>query len=477
MKRIYLIGMLCIAVGIHLASFANASKQETSISSCLSVQSVKAKVIAINIPSPSAISQVGIFLSDPEACSEGPIPNLFPDYIVPGAVLNPSRILVCNKSNFGSSLAADNGMEGSILSINPNALHILNVPPCFAESGTQASALGGDVQMFSANSPSWLNSINNPNANTANNTGVGNPLGLSNNNAFGRVWPANSPFGARDVGTSSILDPTGLPINGAPNDLIGGVYLGSLTNRNHVTTSTQPAVHPGHQRQLIPGSLSTGAVGLAFLGSGPDATCKATFAIVTADGGIIQAQTAFGIDGIAPKGTIDSLIGKKWKHYKDLSPRLGVLMNPFDLPTGVLRQVFISEPFTNTIAVIDLVAYTTIPDGYHTVFKMGAIRRMHSSALDIPIDMAPTKRNADDSRWASNTTLDKGSDIYVANRGNNTIVRMDQTGDVVAIRKVHIKGEKDYNINGIATSVDGTEIYVTFVKKCGLGGVAKLGAF
>lgn len=462
---------------MHFAPFANASEQETSVSSCLSIQSVKAKVIAKCIPYPSAISQVGIFLADPEACAEGPIPILFPAYIVPGAVLDPSRILVCNKSNFGSPLAPNNGMEGSILSINPNASHILKVPPHFAKSGTQASALGGDVQMFSANSSSWLNSINNPNANTANYTGVANPLGLSNNNAFGRVWPASSPFGASDVGTSSILDPTGLPINNPPNDLIGGVYLGSLTNRNNVTTATQPPVYPGYQPQIIPGSLSTGAVGLAFLGPGPDASCKAAFAIVTADGGIVQAQTAFGVDGIAPVGTIHPLIRKRWKHCKGLSPRLGVLMNPYDLPTGVLRQLFISEPFTNTIAVVDLVAYTTIPDGYHTVYKMEAIRRLHSSAFDIPIDMAPTKRNSDNSTWASNTTLDDGSDIYVANRGNNTIVRMDQKGDVIAIRKVHIKGVKNYKINGIATSFDGTEIYVTFVNKSGQGGVAKLGSF
>lgn len=477
MKRIFLISMLYISVGMHFAPFAYANNKDTNVSSCPSVQSAKANVIAKNIPNPSAISQVGIFLIDPDACAEGPIPVLFPTYIVPGAILDPSRLLVCNRSNFGAPLAAHNGVEGSILSINPNASHILKVPSRFAKSGTQASVLGGDVQMFTANSPSWLNSINNPNANTANFTGVGNPLGLSNNNAFGRIWPASSPFGSGDVGTSSILDPTGLPLMGAPNNLIGGVYVGSLTNRNLVTTSTEPQVHPGHQEQIIPGSLSTGAVGLAFLGSGLDNACKATFAIVTADGGIVQASTAFGIDGLAPAGTIGPLIGKRWKQDKNLSPRLGVLMNPYNLPTGVVRQLFISEPFTNTIAVIDLVPFTTIPDGFHTVFNMGAIRRLNSSALDLPIDMSPVKRNSDDSRWASNTTLDEGSDIYVANRGNNTIVRMDQKGNVIAIRKVHILGVKHFKINGLATSFDGTEIFVTFVKKCGPGGVAKLSAF
>lgn len=476
MKRIYMLSMLCIAMGIHFAPFANASELEKSVAARQAVHSAKAKIIAINIPNPSAISQVGTFLIDPIACAEGPIPVLFPSYILPGAILDPTRILVCNESNFGSPLASDNGLEGSILSINPNASHILKVPPRFARSGTQASVLGGDVQMFSANSPSWLNRINNPNANTAKFTGVGNPLGLSNNNAFGRIWPASSPFGAKGGGTSSILDPTGKPLDNPLNNLIGGVYFCSLTNRNHVTTATEPEVHPGHQKQIIPGSLSTGAVGIAFLGSG-DLACKATFAIVNADGAIIQAQTAFGVDGIAPIGTIHPLIGKRWKHHKDLSPRLGVLMNPYNLPTGVVRQLFITEPFTNTIAVVDLVLFTTIPDGFHTVFKMGSIRRLHSSAFDNPIDMAPTKRNTDDSGWASNTTLDEDSDIYVANRGNNTIVRMDQSGSVIAIRRVFIKGEKNFKINGIATSVDGTEIYVTFVKICSPGGVAKLEAF
>jgi hypothetical protein len=55
----------------------------------------------------------------------------------------------------------------------------LDVPPNFATNGTQASTLGGAVQMFSANSPNWLNSVNNPKAFTAQYTGVSNPLGLN----------------------------------------------------------------------------------------------------------------------------------------------------------------------------------------------------------------------------------------------------------------------------------------------------------
>ena len=130
-------------------------------------------------------------------------------------MLDPKRILVGSVSNFGAPRSL--GQEGSFLSIDPSGPGILKVPPNFAQSGDQASALGGAVQMFSANSPHWLNSVNNPSAFTVQYTGVSNPLGLSNNNAFGRIWPANAPFGDNGVGSSSILDPTGQPLSSSPS--------------------------------------------------------------------------------------------------------------------------------------------------------------------------------------------------------------------------------------------------------------------
>ena len=66
--------------------------------------------------------------------------------------------------------------------------------------------------------------------------------------------------------------------------------------------------------------------------------------------------------------------------------------------------------------------------------------------------------------WASNTTLDVQSDFYVANRGDNTIVRMQQDGAVVAVRQVRLAGGRPLGalqLNGIATSPDGTKIWVT----------------
>jgi hypothetical protein len=438
---------------------------------------IDARVIAVNVPGASAISQVGTFLNvpPPGACAN-PIPTKFPGYIQPGAVLDPNRILVGSRSNFGAPLATL-GVEGSFLSIDPNGPVILQVPLDFAQSGVQASAFGGAVQMFSANSPSWYNSIKNSGAYTASYTGVSNPLGLSNNNAFGRIWPANAPFGESGVGSSSILDPTGLPLAGAPNPLIGGVYVGNLTNRNLVASPPQ--------LQVIPGSLKAGAVGTALLGPSPDGTCKAVFAVVTADGAIVQEHTLKGLDGVAPAGTVRPLLdrgfrpefGRNFDHSRhDIEPRLGVLMNPY--APGVVRQLFVSEPFDNTIAVINLVVFGTAPN---QVFGLGAVSRIRSDSLNFPVDLAAAQRDADNVNWASNTTLDNGSDLYVANRGNNSIVRMRQDGSVVSVRRVIVgddEGLGDARLNGITTSTDGRTIYVTFTgPERGQGGVLALPAF
>jgi hypothetical protein len=435
-----------------------------------SIPSIDARLIAINIPGASAVAQVGTFLNNRDACAR-PIPTLFPSYIQPGAVLDPIRILVGSRSNFGAPLAPGVGQEGSFLSIDPTGPGTLRVPENFASSGTQASAHGGRVQMFSANSPSWLNAVNNPTANTKQYTGVSNPLGLSINNAFGRIWPANAPFGDDGVGSSSILDPTGLPLKGAPNAQIGGVYVGSLTGRDKVYSAPQ----------IIPGALSTGAMGTAFLGPSPDGSCKAVFAVVTADGAIVQEHTLKGLDGLAPTGTVHPRQDHSWPPPSQrVEPRLGVIMNPYVQTPRVTLQLFVSEPFDNTIAVVNLIIVGLSPN---QVFQASSrhITRIKSPALNMPVDLAPAEIETQDIRWASNTTLEQGSDFYVANRGDNTIVRMRQDGTVVAIRRVTVGGNPlgGAKLNGIATSADGTKIYVTFTDpgEKEQGGLLQLPAF
>lgn len=466
-----------VALATTIAAIGGDAARHAAIAD--TIRDVDAHVVAVGIPGASAVAQIGTFLNvpPPQACAN-PIPTKFPSFIQAGAVLDPKRVLIGSRSNFGAPLAVGAGQEGALLSIDPSGSQVLHIPPDFAQSGVQASALGGAVQMFSANSPHWYNGVNNPGANTALYTGVGNPLGLSNNNAFGRLWPANAPFGLDGIGSSTILDPTGLPLAGAPNPAIGGVYARSLTNRNIVAVPAQP--------QVIAGSLSKGAVGTALLGPSPDGTCKAVFAVVTADGAIVQEHTLKGLDGIAPAGTIQPLIRQdedavrnaSFKPEDDhLEPRLGVLMNPYATPPGVVRQLFVSEPFTDTIAIVDLVVFGASPN---QVFGLGEIRRISSDSLRFPVDLAAVQRDADNVNWASNTTLDAGSDFYVANRGNNSIVRMSQDGSVLAIRHVTLDDGPldDVRLNGIATSTDGSTIYVTVADRDGRrGGVLALPAF
>jgi hypothetical protein len=83
---------------------------------------------------------------------------------------------------------------------------------------------------------------------------------------------------------------------------------------------------------------------------------------------------------------------------------------------------------------------------------------------------------------ASNTTLDRDSDFYVANRGDNTIARMSQDGTIMAARRVAVPPGQLNNarLNGIATSAEDTKIYVTFTRPGHSpyqGGVLELPAF
>jgi len=400
--------------------------------------SLRGRIVAIGIPGIAAISPVGTFLPG------GPIHDkpALAAYTQPGQVLDPARILVSSMSNFGEPVALTGQLPGSFLSIDPRGAATLVIPSLFAAGGGQVSALGGMVQMFSAQNAAFLNSIHNPTAATAGFPAVANPLGLSINNAFGRIWPANAPNGLEGMGSSTILDPTGEPLAGAPDPSLGGVFAGALTPR-------LPA-------QLIPGALYTAAVGTALLGRSPDKSTKAVFAVVCADGSIVQESTLKGLDGLAPSGTVSPLLGERWQDGDDDTrgalPRVGVLVN-----YSPSRILYVSEPFRNSIAVIHLT-----DDG--AVFRVAGVSHMYSEALNQPVDLAPVMMETSNINWAANTTLDVQADFYVANRGDNTIVHMRQDGSVVARRSVRLSDGRplgNLRLNGIASSPDGTKLWVT----------------
>src|SRR5262249_53494142 len=118
------LGILTLATGATLFDGVWQAAQAQAITN------IKARVIAVNIPGASAISQVGTFLNTPvpPACAN-PIPTKFPTFTQPGAVLDPNRVLVGSLSNFGAPLAVGVGSEGSFLSIDPSGPRILSVPP------------------------------------------------------------------------------------------------------------------------------------------------------------------------------------------------------------------------------------------------------------------------------------------------------------------------------------------------------------
>jgi hypothetical protein len=417
---------------------------------------LRGRVVAVGIPGASSISAVGGFLPG------GPIHDkpALAAFTKPGQVLDPVRILVGSTSNFGASLARTDHLPGSFLSIDPRGATI-SVPEDFAAAGGQASALGGRVQVYTANNAAFLNSIKNPGAKTANFTGTSNPLGLSINWAFGRLWPANAPEGLEGGGTSTILDPQGFGLAGPPNPKIGGVYYEDLTNRGSVGSASN--LSPS---QLIPGALDTGAVGTAFLGASPDGSKKAVFAVVEADGSIVQEHTLQGLDGLAAPGTISPLLGRRHRDDDDeaedndhddhgVSPRLGVILNWF--PS---MSLFVSEPFENRIAVLDIGVLTSSQDPTRPVFQVTGMHHIRSEALNHPVDLAPAILETDDNNFSSNTTINEGADFYVANGGNNTIVRMRQDGTVVAVRRVTLADGSPLGsarINGIATEYSALE--------------------
>ena len=439
------------------------------------VKPLDGRVVADGIPGAAAISAVGTFLAG------GPIhdkPELAA-FTQKGRVLDPSRIVVGALTNYGAPKANAHQAEGSFVSIDPSGASTLHIPPRFAQAGGQVSALNGAVQMYSSQSIEFRNGVYTPTAVTASETGVSNPLGISINNAFGRLWPANAPYGLEGPGTSSIDDPDGRPLKGAPNQVTGGVYLGDTTGRLPT--------------QIIPGALHRGAVGTAFLGASPDGSTRAVFAVIAADGSIVQEHTGKALDGLAPAGTIEPLIATKGRcdhdhdhdhghgdDDDDVSPRLGAVVSY--KPT---ISLFVSQPHEGSIKVIELGVTGAVGN---EVYAPKASHVIHSSSLDFPVDLTPVVIETTDKLWAANSTMEEGTDFYVANRGNNTIVRMHQDGTVVAIRKVRANGHDlgEARVNGIASSPDQSKIWVTYTgrlagEKCNhhdrKGGVLELPAF
>jgi hypothetical protein len=140
--------------------------------------------------------------------------------------------------------------------------------------------------------------------------------------------------------------------------------------------------------------------------------------------------------------------------------------------------LYVADPARNAI-----VALALGDDGM--IFRVDSVRRLAVPELALPVDLAPAVPEIANPRFSSNTTLAGASDLYVANRGNGTIVRLRQDGTVAAVRRVEVPGMGALGagrLNGIAVSPDASTIWVTISGVLGgpttaEGGVLELPAF
>lgn len=407
---------------------------------------VHALVVATGIRGPNAISQVPHFLRS-SPFHDNPTKAA---YTQAGRVLDPSRILVTSTSNYGAPLGNSGEYPGSVLSIDPNG-GVVAVPANFAVNGGQASAADGAVQVYTANNTAFLNSVYNPSAMTAGEVGASLPLGISVNAGNGRPWLACAPHGANGDGTITVIDQDGPPLAGAPMALAGGVFAGDATNRSLSSTHG------------LEGTMAT-----AIIHKSSDGSRRAVFAAAGADGSIVQVHVQKGVDGMVPPGTLTPITTITPEAAESNDPNTVVRVGlAFDwVPTRVL---YATDPLANKVRAFDITA-----DG--TLF-VASSPRLLGAGYDVPVDIAPTMSETASENFASNTTLAGGSDLYVLNRGDNTIVRVTRGGQRVATRTVVVDSEPTFRVSGLAVSSDGRTIWVAG-QTAGAGGiVVKLDAF
>ena len=443
------LGVLTLLITLPFAIVATSRSVEFGSEDDADI--VRADVVAIGIPGAGAIAQVGTFHKG------GPFHDRadFAAFTQPGQVLDRTRLFVASTSNFGAPVARPAEAPGSIVSIDVSD-GLVAVPPTFAAGGGQASAVGGKVILYAAQSPDFLNGLKNPAAVTADRPSVSLPLGISFNNGFGRPWFANAPNGSAGEGTITVIDPQGFPLAGAPDATAGGVFAGSLTNRT-----------PDSK-----GGLISAAVATALATKSPDLGIRAVFFAALADGSIVQVHVQNGVDPLVPPGSFTPISGISTEAAESSNPRVvtrvGMVFNW--VPTRIL---YVTDPLANRILALDINNEDTT---VQTLFTATNARYLRARHLNEPIDIAPAMPEVGARNFASNTTLGGGSDFYVLNRGTNSIVRIRQDGKEIATRKIHAE-VPGFRVQGLAVSEDARVIWVTATAPGRQGVVLRMPAF
>ncbi len=408
-----------------------------------------ARVVAVGLPEVAGVRQVGRFHSG------GPIPAN-PEFLLSaatGKVLDPERVLVAVGTNFGARLGQPSHAAGSVLSIDPDAEPLgraLVVPKEFGAAGGQAIAAGGAIQLYTVQSLELQNRSYNPDARTSEYSAASGPRYLSINNAFGRPWIANAPHGLGGPGSVTVVDPDGAPLNNAPSAESGGVFVGDLTNREWtpkgVASSWLGALFNYRASgQLTPGAMAHGALGTAFLGPSPDGSGFAVFAVVTADGAIAQIHVQDGLDGLAPADTVGAVAN-------GASNVIGIAFkwNPE-------RVLYVADPVRDRLVLLNL-----SDDQRH--FNIARTSVVTSPALKQPVDLAAAVPEIANPQFASHTTLAGGSDLYVLNRGDGSLLRLSQDGRLLARAEIDIPDMGKVpggRLRALAVSADAQRVWLT----------------
>ncbi|HZG69291.1 MAG TPA: di-heme oxidoredictase family protein, partial [Herpetosiphonaceae bacterium] len=152
-----------------------------------------------------------------------------------------------------------------------------------------------------------------------------------------------------------------------------------------------------------------------------------------------------GLDGLSPAGTIARL--------PDEAP--GVIGIAFKWNPE--RVLYIADPARDRLVLLHL----SDDQRHFTVTHRSAIT---SPELKQPVDLAAAVPEIANPHFASHTTLAGGSDLYVLNRGDGSLVRLSQAGHVLARAEIDVPGVGRVSggrVRAMAVSADAQRIWLT----------------
>jgi Di-haem oxidoreductase, putative peroxidase len=243
--------------------------------------------------------------------------------------------------------------------------------------------------------------------------------------------------------------PNGASLDNPPSARAGGVFAGDTTARRSVPKAERNglwAMWFNHRpsAQLTPGALQAGVLGTAFLGPSPDGSGLAVFAVATADGALAQVHVQDGVDGLAPAGTLSAGAADP-----------GVIGMAFKwIPS---RAIFLTDVARNRLQVLHLG-----DDTRH--FTVARREFIEAPQFKQPVDLVAAIPEVANPRFASHTTLAGGSDLYVANRGDGSVLRIDERGHVLARASIELPDGSSMGagrLRAIAVSADAQRLWLT----------------